>query len=110
MMKQTMILTTFAVAAFGFAHAETPVHAEKAQALTAGHANLSADEQALAAKLSDKNRGVFCDQFSIDQRHAVLTAVKHGANADEAVQLIVTAQESKDASVAGADISAEATK
>lgn len=104
------MLAAFVVAACGFAHAETPVLAEKGQALTAGHVNLSADEQALAAKLSDKNRGVFCDQFSIEQRHSVLTAVKHGANADEAVQLIVTAQASKEASIADAESSAEAAK
>lgn len=109
-MRQAILLTTFAIAAFGFAHAETPVHAEKGQALTAGHTHLSADEQAFAAKLSDKNRGFFCDQLSAEQRSAVMTAVKQGAHADESVQLIAAAYEAQQAAVAGAESSVEAAQ
>ncbi len=46
---------------------------------------LSADEQAFAAKLSDQARRAFADKLTTDQRHAVMAAVKSGANADEAV-------------------------
>lgn len=63
------------------------------------HANpseLSTDEIAFIAKLEDKNRKVFADKLSQEQRMAVLVAFKNGANPDEAVHLMIAAQEVKE--------------
>lgn len=67
---------------------------------------LSADEQAFAAKLNEKNRLAFSGKLSAEQRQAVMVAVKNGANADEAVQHLLVAQEVK----AAPEASAEKTK
>lgn len=47
---------------------------------------LSADEQSFAAKLNDDNRHAFVDHLSAEQRKAVMVAFQNGANADEAVE------------------------
>jgi hypothetical protein len=57
---------------------------------------LSTDELAFAAKLSDSNRKSFNDKLSVEQRKAIMIAVKNGANADEAVQNMLAAKEMKD--------------
>ena len=57
---------------------------------------LSADEQAFAAKLNDQNRKSFTGKLSIEQRKATMVAVKNGANADEAVQRMLSSREIKE--------------
>ena len=65
---------------------------------------LSADEQAFAAKLNDHNRKTFTGKLSAEQRQATMIAVKNGANADEAVQRMLSSREIKEArAVASAD-------
>ncbi|MBS0620694.1 MAG: hypothetical protein JSS61_04460 [Verrucomicrobia bacterium] len=53
---------------------------------------LSADEQSFAAKLSDENRHAFTESLSADQRKSVMVAFQNGANADEAVEGMRSAQ------------------
>lgn len=62
---------------------------------------LSADEQAFLAKLNNQNRTSFAG-FSPEQRKAILVAVQHGANGDEAVEHMVAAQELKGAAIVDA--------
>ena len=60
---------------------------------------LSADEQAFAAKLNDHNRRTFTAKLSAEQRQATMVAVKNGANADEAVQRMLSSREIKEGKV-----------
>ncbi len=71
---------------------------------------LSADEQAFVAKLSDFNRKSFCEKLSTEQRKSAMTAVKNGANADEAVQNLVTLKDMKDSAALANAESAVAEK
>ena len=81
------------------------------KALEATESKLSADEQAFSATLNDQNRKSFCDKLSAEQRQAVIVAVKNGANANEALQHMLTAKEMKTAEVVNAGkTSPEATK
>lgn len=94
MIKYTGILCAcFAMTAGIAAHAEemgTTAASIEQEALTA-------DEQAFAAKLSDQNRKIFHSKLLSPHRKAVMVAVKNGANADLAVQNMLTAKEMKDA-------------
>ncbi len=100
MKKNTMMILALVAMTAGVAvHAEnTQTAAVPAQSATEAVATkLSADEQAFAAKLSDQNRKSFNDKFSVEQRKAIMVAVKNGANADEAVLKMLAAKEIKEA-------------
>lgn len=88
-----MMLGLIAMTAGVNVHAET-ANTQKSAELSA--VKLSADEQAFAAKLSDANRKSFCEKLSAEQRKYAMTAVKNGANPDQAVQNLVTFKEMKD--------------
>lgn len=101
MKKKTMMMLALAAMTAG-----VTVNAEEAQIAAAPApgaravaeaARFSSDEEAFMAKLSDQNRKSFSDKFSVEQRKAVMIAVKNGANADEAVQKMLAAKEMKDA-------------
>lgn len=68
---------------------------------------LSADEQAFAAKLNDQNRKTFTGKLSVEQRKASMVAVKNGANADEAVQRMLSSREIKEGNVVASSEEAE---
>lgn len=91
MRKKMMMLGLIAVATGAVVHAEEA----QAPAVEAVSTQLNADEQAFAAKLTDKNRKSFGEKFSADQRKAIMVAVNNGANADIAVQNMLAAQEIK---------------
>jgi len=74
---------------------QTAAPAQKATDVAA--TKLSADEQAVAAKMNDQNRKAFSDKLSAEQRKAAMVAVKNGATADEAVQRLVASKEIKEA-------------
>jgi hypothetical protein len=102
MKKNTMMMLALVAMTAGVAvNAETPAAAAPAKAQVAAPAaadaaKLSTDEQAFAAKLNDQNRKSFSEKLSADQRKSAMTAVKNGANADEAVSKLVAAKEMKD--------------
>jgi hypothetical protein len=73
------------------------------KAMEAAAVRLSVEEQAFVAKLNDQNRKIFSDKFSAYQRKSAMTAVKNGANADEAIQQIVAAKELQEPSVVNAE-------
>ena len=86
MKKTLMILTLAAGAALS---AETTQHAtaQKPQVCAANAAKaceLTAEEQAFSAKLSDQNRKAFAT-LSPEQRQAAMESEKNGGKADEAV-------------------------
>jgi len=105
MKKNTMmVLALVAMTAGAMAHAESTQDAAAATSkvqvsavAAAEAAKLTTDEQAFAAKLSDQNRKSFSENLSVEQRKSVLTAFKNGADADEAVQIMLAAKEMKDA-------------
>ena len=68
---------------------------------------LSSDEQAFAAKLSDQNRKTFTGKLSAEQRKAAMVAVKNGANADDAVQRMLAATEIKEGNFVASSDEAE---
>src|SRR5258708_6579501 len=114
MKKTAMMLAILAMSAVAV-QAESAAHKNQVTTAKAADASvkLSSDEQAFSAKLNDQNRNDFSEKLSAEQRQAVMAAVKNGANANEAVALLLTAQEVKaDAVVAdAADVNAEeATK
>ncbi len=94
MVKYIGILCTFFAVTVGIA-----AHAEEIETTPAAlqQEALTADEQAFAAKLSDQNRKIFHSKLLSPHRNAVMVAVKNGANADQAVQNMLTAKEMKDA-------------
>ena len=111
MKKNTMMMLALVAMTAG-----VTVNAENVQTAPAQHATeavevkLTADEQAFAAKLSDLNRKSFNDKFSVEQRKAIMIAVKNGANADEAVQKMLAAKEMREApAVANAEKADSAT-
>lgn len=104
--KSIMMLALAAITTSVAVHAETTETA--ASAVEASAVKLSADELAFAAKLSDQNRKSFAEKLSADQRKSVQIAVKHGANADEAVQKMMAAASLKEGS-AVANVASEAT-
>ena len=97
-MKKAMILSLFAVAAVAV-HAEPTAHKNQVVTTPVAAAQLTADEQAFAAKLSDQNRRGFCEKLSQEQRFAAMVAVKNGAEANDAVSHLITAQELKASAV-----------
>ena len=108
-MKKATILTLFALAAVA-GHAEHATQknqvvtsSSKAVENTVASVKLTADEQAFAAKLNDQNRHSFSEKLSSEQRQAVMVAAKNGADANEAVAHLITAQDLKSGSVADAD-------
>lgn len=105
-MKMTMLAALVLVG--GVAHAD---HAKPQVVIAeAADAALSSDEQSFVAKLDGQNRKAFM-AFSADQRKAAMIAAEQGAQADEAVQHLVTAQALKSAVVDAAEAAVEeATK
>ncbi len=62
--------------------------AQKPQVCTSNTAKaceLTAEEQAFAAKLNDQNRKAFAEKLTSEQRKAVRESAKNGGSADEAV-------------------------
>jgi hypothetical protein len=120
MKKYAMMLAVVAMAAGVSANAESAnalaASAQKNQvvttaqkALEATESKLSVDEQAFAATLNDQNRKSFCDKLSAEQRQAVIVAAKNGANANEALQHMLTAKEMKASEVVDAGKASPAT-
>ncbi len=105
MKKNTLVALALALMTVGVAlHAEN-VNAVDKEAL---HTALSADEMSFAAKLNDQNRHSFSDKLSVEQRKAVMIAVKNGACPNDAVQKMLAAVTSKEgASIANAEQAAE---
>lgn len=95
MMALALVAMTAGVAVNAENTQAAAVPAQKATEAVAAK-QLSADEQAFAAKLNDLNRKTFNDKFSAEQRKSIMVAVKNGANADEAVQKMLAAKEMKD--------------
>ncbi|MEN9343805.1 MAG: hypothetical protein RLZZ453_592 [Chlamydiota bacterium] len=106
-MKRTACMFAALLAAGVALNAESA--APKNQVVVAHAQTLSADEQAFSAKLSAEARKAFTG-FSETQRQAVMVAVNNGANADEAVHHMVTAQEIKATAAAETAPATEATK
>lgn len=103
--KSMIMLALFAMTAGVAVHAED-THVAATEAV---ESKLSADELSFAAKLNDQNRKSFAEKLSAEQRKSVQIAVKHGANADEAVQKMLAATALKEASaIANAETAAEA--
>jgi hypothetical protein len=85
------VLMILALTAGALLSAETTTQnaqsaAQKPQVCTSAKAcELTAEEQAFAAKLNDQNRKAFAEKLTAEQRKAVRESVKNGGNADEAV-------------------------
>lgn len=101
-MKMTMLAALVLVS--GVANAD---HVKPQVVITeAADVALSSDEQAFVAKLDAHNRKAFM-AFSAEQKKAAMIAVAQGAQADEAVQHLVTAQALKTAVVDATEVTAE---
>ena len=99
-----MMLALFAMTAGVAAHAEEA----QVAATEAVAPKLSADELAFAAKLNDQNRKSFAEKLCARAGKSVQIAVKHGANADEAVQKMLAATAVKEAAaIANAETTSE---
>src|SRR5690242_12444178 len=93
------ILMTLALAAGALLNAETTQAAaqpaaQKPQVCASKGCEMTADEQAFAAKLNDQNRKAFAEKLTKEQRDAVRESVKNGGKADEAVAKLASAHTS----------------
>lgn len=112
MMLAVLAMSAVAVQAEQVAH-KNQVVTTSSKAIDAASVKLSSDEQAFSAKLNDQNRHDFCEKLSAEQRQAVMVAEKNGANANDAIAHLLTAQDLKAVVAADAtevDATVEATK
>lgn len=74
--------------------------AQKPQVCNAKGCELTADEQAFAAKLNDQNRKAFAEKLNSEQRKAVMLSTKNGGQADEAVAKLASSHASSNVATA----------
>lgn len=92
MKKSTLMI--LALAAGAVVNAETtknaasaaPAAAQKPQVCTSKACELTADEKAFSAKLSDENRKLFAEELTTEQRKAAMESTQNGGNANDAVR------------------------
>jgi hypothetical protein len=94
MKKSTLMI--LALAAGAVVNAETTKNAASAASAaaqkpqvctsTSKACELTADEKAFSAKLSDENRKLFAEELTTEQRKAAMESTQNGGNANDAVR------------------------
>jgi len=90
MKKSTLMILALAASAVVNAettkNAATAAAAQKPQVCTTKACELTAEEKAFSAKLSDENRKLFAEELTVEQRKAAMESTTNGGNANEAVR------------------------
>lgn len=80
-----MILALAACAVVNAETTKSAAAAQKPQVCTSKACELTAEEKAFSAKLSDENRKLFAEELTTEQRKAAMESTQNGGNPNEAV-------------------------